>query len=100
MGMHKETKDKITTLTECFELVIWMAIRYADGRHTYAPGDVRHAIKMFQSVYPSWKPQTDITIKKPNLTDEPELFYESDYLWDLVNNENERNQEDVQGDVP
>jgi hypothetical protein len=100
MGMHKETKETITTLTQCFESVIWMAIRYANGRHTYAPSDVRHAIKMFQKVYPSWKPQVDITIKKPNLVDEPELFYESDYLWDLVNNEDEREKENVQGDVP
>jgi hypothetical protein len=90
MGMHKETKETITTLTRCFESVIWMAIRYANGRHTYAPDEVRNAIKMFQKVHPSWKPQADITIKKPNLSDLPEFFNEKDYLWDLVNNEEEQ----------
>lgn len=40
------TKDKkIETLKHCFEEVIWMAIRYAHGRHTYAPGMVRDAVK-------------------------------------------------------
>ena len=45
------TKDQqIKTLSHCFDEVIWMAIRYADGRHTYAPSMVRDAIKQFQKV--------------------------------------------------
>lgn len=29
--------QKIETLKKCFEDVVWMAVRYAHGRMTYAP---------------------------------------------------------------
>jgi hypothetical protein len=59
-------KEKIEKLKHAFEETIWMAIRYADGRQTYAPSMVRDAIKEFQMVFPDWKPKKDITIKPPN----------------------------------
>jgi len=43
-------KQKIEKLKNVFEETIWMAIRYADGRHTYAPSKVRDAVKQFQMV--------------------------------------------------
>lgn len=46
-----EWKEKI--LKQCFDDVIWMAIRYADGRHTYAPSMVRNAVKNFQVIKPN-----------------------------------------------
>lgn len=78
-------KDKqIAILSHCFEEVIWMAIRYADGRHTYAPSTVRDAIKDFQKVHPNWRPKPDSVIKKPTEDMIGGISFESDYLWDLV----------------
>ena len=56
-------KETITTLKKAYEDVIWMAIRYAHGRQTYAPSMVRESIKDFQKVFPDWKPRHDITLK-------------------------------------
>lgn len=75
-------QEKIDILKRCFEDTIWMAIRYADGRHTYAPTMVRDSIKEFQQVFPEWEPQEDQTIKPPK-PDEDRLWKESDYLYDL-----------------
>ena len=76
-------KEKIQLLSKAFEEVIWMAIRYADGRHTYAPSAVRDAVKMYQKVYPDWKPREDITITKPTEDEMWGMSMASDYLWDL-----------------
>lgn len=84
------TKDQqIKTLSHCFDEVIWMAIRYADGRHTYAPSMVRDAIKQFQKVNPDWKPKVDGVIKKPTEDMIGGASFESDYLWDLVQSKSE-----------
>ena len=83
--MKPKEKDKqIAILSHCFKQVIWMAIRYADGRHTYSPSVVRDAIKDFQKVHPNWKPKEDNTIKKPTEDIINGIALESDYLWDLV----------------
>ena len=84
------TKDQqIKTLSHCFDEVIWMAIRYADGRHTYAPSMVRDAIKQFQKVNPDWKPKVDGVIEKPTVDMIGGASFESDYLWDLVQSKSE-----------
>tara|TARA_S200002703_G_scaffold4693_2_gene5826 strand:+ start:21871 stop:22128 length:258 start_codon:yes stop_codon:yes gene_type:complete len=58
------TKDeKIKKLQHAFTETIWMAMRYANGRPTYAPSMVRDAIKEFQEVFPDWKPKADPTLK-------------------------------------
>ena len=77
-------KEKIEIVKDCFEEVIWMAIRYADGRHTYAPSSVRRAINQFQKVFPDWEPKKDSTIDKPTEDMIKGISFESDYLWDLV----------------
>lgn len=77
------TKDKkIETLKQCFEDTIWMAIRYADGRHTYAPSMVRDAVKNFKEIFPDWKLKHDITIEEPEKKPTG-LAHSSDYLFDL-----------------
>ena len=76
-------KQKLEVLKCCFEDVIWMAIRYAHGRHTYSPSMIRDAIKDFQKVYPDWKPKRDITIDPPDESDIGGLSFRSDYLDDL-----------------
>jgi len=65
--------------------ILWMAIRYADGRNTYAPSTVRQAVKVIKEVYPDFKIREDTTLIQPN---EKDLFGASakeDYLYDLVN---------------
>jgi len=52
-------KQKIETLRRCFEETIWMAIRYAHGRNTYAPSMVRDAVNAFKTVFPDWKLRED-----------------------------------------
>ena len=44
-------------LLSAYEDVVWMAIRYAHGRSTYAPSMVRQSIKKIQEIYPHWKPK-------------------------------------------
>lgn len=75
-------KERI--LKDCFEEVIWMAIRYAHGRHTFAPTIVRDAIKNFQDVFPEWEPKKDITIKPPEHIEG--FAMHDDYLDDLFIN--------------
>ena len=83
-------KEKIKTLENCFTEVIWMAIRYADGRHTYAPSSVRDAIRGFKKVFPDWKPREDKTLEIPNEEDLKGASFGSDYLFDLVANNTEK----------
>ena len=78
--MSKEDKIK-----EAITDILWMAIRYADGRHTYAPSTVRRAVKVIKEVYPDFKIKEDKILIQPN---EKDLFGASskeDYLYDLVN---------------
>ena len=76
-------KQKIEKLKYAFEETIWMAIRYSDGRHTYAPSNIRDAVKQFQMVFPDWKPKTDVVIKPPNKEDLGGMNFESDHLHDI-----------------
>jgi len=64
--------------------LLWMAIRYADGRHTYAPTMVREAFKTFKELCPGYTLQPDKTIKKPTNKELNGIFAcQGDYLWDL-----------------
>jgi hypothetical protein len=82
-------KEKVKILSHCFDEVIWMAIRYADGRHTFAPSTVRDAIRDYQKVNPEWKLRHDRTIEKPTDDMIGGVSFESDYLWDLFHKANE-----------
>ena len=80
---------EIDTLKKAYEDVIWMAIRYANGRSNYTPSMVRGSIKEFQKVFPDWKPQNDSTLKSDRrmdecITGEPEYGLKGDWLDDLV----------------
>ena len=76
-------QEKIQKLKHAFEETIWMAIRYADGRHTYAPSMVRDAVKEFQIVFPDWKPRPDGVIKPPKEEDIKGLNFASDHFHDI-----------------
>ena len=76
-------KEKIALLKECFEDIIWMAIRYAHGRSTYAPGMVRDAVNDFKKVFPDWEPKEDKVIEPPKDEDIKGIVFRRDYLDDL-----------------
>jgi hypothetical protein len=78
-------KEKIELLTRAFNETIWMAIRYAHGRSTYAPSMVRDAIKDFQKVHPDWEPKHDSTVTPPSEEETKSGFFrmKEDYLHDL-----------------
>lgn len=76
-------KEKIKTLKHCFEETIWMAIRYAHGRHTFAPSMVRDAVRDFKKVFPDWELKNDITIESPEDDEVGGISFRSDYLDDL-----------------
>ena len=59
-----DDKQKIEVLRKCFMDVVWMSIRYAHGRNTYAPDMVRDAVEQFRLVFPEWKPKMDIVVSK------------------------------------
>ena len=80
------TQKKIQTLKECFNNTIWMAIRYAHGRHTYAPSEVREAIQEFQKVFPDWIPKHDPTLRTPEQNEIGGFKLKEDYLNDLFDN--------------
>ena len=72
-------------LKQCFEDVIWMAIRYAHGRNTYAPDMVRRAIRDFKEVFPEWEIRQDKTVQPPEKSRIHGLELRGDYLDDLFN---------------
>lgn len=90
MKFKKNMKNdsKIETLRKCFEDVIWMAIRYAHGKHTYAPGMVREAVENYKKIFPDFKLIKDITIELPGENDLSKPFsMKDDYLNDLFEKE-------------
>ena len=76
--MNKEQK-----LLSAYEDVVWMAIRYAHGRSTYAPTMVRQSIKKIQEIYPHWKPKKDHVICPRDKNNKDGHVLDSDYLNDL-----------------
>lgn len=67
--------------------ILWMAARYAHGRHTFAPHTIREAVKEMQLLFPDWKPRKD-TIIKPREEDE-EGGFDTDWLDDIFNPTND-----------
>lgn len=76
-------KQKIKILKQCFQETIWMAIRYANGRHTFAPMTVREEIENFKKVFPEFELRFDRTIEKPSEDMLKGIAIPTDYLYDL-----------------
>ena len=75
-------------LQNAIEDILWMAARYAHGRHTYAPSTVRESVEVFKDVFPEFKIKQDHVIEAP--TDSiclNESSFRIDYLDDIFNNE-------------
>ena len=77
------TKNETAIVRKAYEDTIWMAIRYAHGRHTYAPYMVRDAVKNFKEVFPDFELKEDKTIAIPKYEEFGIANLESDYLHDL-----------------
>ncbi len=83
---HKKmkTKDK-QRLKSAIEDILWMAARYAHGRHTYAPSIVRDSVKVFKDVFPDFKIEQDKGIEVPSEDQIEGFSLRSDYLDDIFN---------------
>lgn len=83
-------------LKKAYEDIVWMAIRYANGRASYAPSMVRDSIKSFREVFPDWSPKEDkVVLEDAQRIRGADLTYSlsGDFLDDLFkikqNNEND-----------
>ncbi len=72
-------------LQSAIEDILWMAARYAHGRHTYAPSMVRGSVDVFKDVFPEFKVNQDRIIKPPTDDDLGGCSFRSDYLDDIFN---------------
>lgn len=50
-------------LWNVINLTLWMAIRYAHGRHTAAPYMIREAVSILKEIDPNFKIQKDHTLE-------------------------------------
>jgi hypothetical protein len=81
--MKKSDEKK---LQSAIEDILWMAARYAHGRHTYAPSMVRDSVAVFKDVFPDFKIKQDHVIESPADDEVGGLSFRSDYLDDIFNN--------------
>lgn len=65
--------------------IIWMAARYAHGRHTYAPGIIRETVKELKTMYKDFEVDQDKIIEKPKKEDIKGMTFRNDYLDDIFN---------------
>ena len=82
-----KAKDK-ERLQSAIEDIIWMAARYAHGRHTFAPSTVRDSISVFKSIFPDFKIRQDHVIEPPSEDELGGMALRRDYLDDIFNNKN------------
>lgn len=82
--MMKET-NRERSLKNIVNDLLWMAARYAHGRHSYAPGMVRTAIKDMKLLFPDWEPREDVVIEAPSADQVGGISFRSDYLDDIFN---------------
>jgi len=72
-------------LKAAIEDILWMAARYAHGRHTYAPSMVRDAVNTFLDIYPDLNIKQDRIIEPPSEEQLNSFSLRSDYLDDIFN---------------
>ena len=73
-------------LQSAIEDILWMAARYAHGRHTHAPSMVRDSVAVFKDVFPEFKIKQDHVIEPPKNDEIGGMSFKSDYLDDIFNN--------------
>jgi hypothetical protein len=72
-------------LQSAIEDILWMAARYAHGRHTYAPSMVRDSVAVFKDVFTDFKIKQDHVIESPADDKIGGASFRSDYLDDIFN---------------
>ena len=77
--MKKSDEKRLQT---AIEDILWMAARYAHGRHTFAPSMVRESVEVFKDVFPEFKIKQDHVIEPSE-----DMYFKGDYLNDIFNNE-------------
>jgi hypothetical protein len=75
-------------LQKAIEDILWMAARYAHGRHTYAPSMVRDSVATFKRVFPDFKIKQDHVIEPPCEDELGGMAFRSHYLDDIFNIQN------------
>lgn len=80
--MKKSDEKK---LQSAIENILWMAARYAHGRHTYAPSMVRESVAVFRDIFPEFKIKQDPVIESPADDELGGMSFSSDYLDDIFN---------------
>ena len=65
----------IDELKRAFDDIVWMAVRYAHNRHTYAPGMVRDACKVRDKF-------GDFSLKEDDTLSDPCTYGDQPYLKD------------------
>ena len=88
--MRHKYKQENKILIQIIKDIIWMAVRYAHGRHTYAPSMVRDAMREFKKICPEYR-YRDITIEAPEMDDliSAGSRFREDWLDDLIEKEME-----------
>lgn len=79
----KKSEEK--KLQAAIENILWMAARYAHGRHTYAPSTVRESVEVFTSIFPEFKIKQDHVIESPADHEIGGMSFRTDYLDDIFN---------------
>ena len=88
---YTKREKELRALFEGVDGILWMAIRYAHGRHTYAPQIVRDAVAKLKQIFPDFKVRRDIVIiENPRGKEPPAYDLSQDYLNDLMPEEEER----------
>jgi hypothetical protein len=72
-------------LKNAIEDILWMAARYAHGRHTYAPSMVRDSVATFKRIFPDFKIKQDHVIEPPSEDMVGGMSFRTDYLDDIFN---------------
>ena len=78
-------KERIKRLYNIIENTFWMSIRYAHGRHTYAPYIIRDVFKELKEIFPDFELKKDITIRPPTEELNEMGTLREDWLDDLFN---------------
>ena len=84
-------KERIKRLYNIIENTFWMSIRYAHGRHTYAPYIIRDVFKELKEIFPDFELKKDQTIEKPTKEELNQTgTSREDWLDDLFEDENSK----------
>jgi hypothetical protein len=86
LNQNRMKKSDEKRLQSAIQDILWMAARYAHGRHTYAPSMVRDSVEVFRDVFPDFKIKQDHVIEPPSEDMVGGSSFRSDYLDDIFNN--------------